>query len=130
MTKAKFGRRAIACMALVTAASGAQALDGQIVVSGLTAPLQLTAPVGDSRSFIVEQGGLIKILSGGAVQATPFLDIRGQVDTSGERGLLGMAFDPNFASNGRFYVDYIDRTTLNTVVARYTLPAQIGRAHV
>ncbi|MDY0745887.1 PQQ-dependent sugar dehydrogenase [Paucibacter sp. R3-3] len=116
------GSRVLACLALVTAAGGAQALDGQVVVSGLTAPLQLTAPVGDSRSFIVEKGGLIKILSGGSVQATPFLDLSGQVNTSGERGLLGLAFDPNFASNGRFYVDYIDRTTLNTVVARYTLP--------
>ena len=115
--------RAFASLALLMATSSAQALDGQVVVSGLTAPLQLTAPVGDSRSFIVEKGGLIKVLSGGAVQATPFLDLSGQVATAGERGLLGLAFDPNFASNGRFYVDYIDRTTLNTVVARYTLPA-------
>jgi glucose/arabinose dehydrogenase len=53
------------------------------------------------------------------VLPTPFLNLSSSVDTSGERGLLGMAFDPNFATNRRFYVDYIDKTTLNTVVATY-----------
>jgi glucose/arabinose dehydrogenase len=55
------------------------------------------------------------------VLPTPFLNL--SVDTSGERGLLGMAFDPNFATNRRFYVDYIDKTTLNTVVATYQASA-------
>jgi hypothetical protein len=58
-------------------------------------------------------------MSGGVLQATPFLDLTTTVNTGGERGLLGMAFDPGFASNGRFYVNYIDNTTLETVVARY-----------
>jgi glucose/arabinose dehydrogenase len=98
-------------------------LQTRIVASGLDRPLFATAPAGDSRLFIVEQGGLIKILQNGTVLPTPFLDLAGSVNTEGERGLLGMAFDPNFASNGRFYVDYIDKTTLDTVVATYQVNA-------
>lgn len=98
-------------------------LQTRIVASGLDHPLFATSPAGDSRLFIVEQGGLIKILQNGTVQPTPFLDLSGSVDTEGERGLLGMAFDPNFASNRRFYVDYIDKTSLNTVVATYQVSA-------
>jgi glucose/arabinose dehydrogenase len=98
-------------------------LQTRIVASGLDHPLFATSPAGDSRLFIVEQGGLIKILQNGTVQPTPFLDLSGSVNTQGERGLLGMAFDPNFASNRRFYVDYIDRTSLNTVVATYQVSA-------
>ncbi|HEY1131972.1 MAG TPA: PQQ-dependent sugar dehydrogenase [Roseateles sp.] len=91
------------------------------VGSGYSQPVFLTAPVGDSRLFIVEKGGLIKTQLGGTVST--WFDISAQVDTGGERGLLGLAFDPGFASNGHFYVDYIDKTTLNTVVARYTVNA-------
>lgn len=98
-------------------------LQTRIVASGLDNPLFATSPAGDSRLFIVEQGGLIKILQNGTVQPTPFLDLSGSVDTEGERGLLGMAFDPNFASNRRFYVDYIDKTSLDTVVATYQVSA-------
>src|SRR5690349_6570486 len=98
-------------------------LQTKIVASGLDRPLFVTAPSGDSRLFIVEQGGAIKILQNGAVLPTPFLNLSSSVDTSGERGLLGMAFDPNFATNRRFYVDYIDKTTLNTVVATYQASA-------
>ncbi|SEA06907.1 PQQ-dependent sugar dehydrogenase [Nitrosospira multiformis] len=98
-------------------------LQTRIVASGLDRPLFATSPAGDPRLFIVEQGGLIKILQNGSVQPTPFLDLSGSVNTEGERGLLGMTFDPNFASNRRFYVDYIDRTSLNTVVATYQVSA-------
>jgi glucose/arabinose dehydrogenase len=98
-------------------------LQTRIVASGLDHPLFATSPPGDSRLFIVEQGGLIKILQNGTVQPTPFLDLSGSVNTEGERGLLGMAFDPNFASNRRFYVDYIDKTSLNTIVATYQVSA-------
>lgn len=90
-------------------------------------PLFLTAPTGDSRLFVVEKGGAIKMRdSGGAVSTV--LNLAGQIDTAGERGLLGMAFDPNFAVNNRFYVNYIDRTTLSTVVASYTLDPVSGVA--
>lgn len=98
-------------------------LQTRIVASGLDQPLFLTAPAGDSRLFIVEKGGAIKILQNGGVLSTPFLDLSRSVDTEGERGLVGMAFDPNFADNRRFYVNYIDKATLNTVVATYQADA-------
>lgn len=98
-------------------------LQTNLVATGLDRPLFATAPLGDSRLFIVEQGGLIKVLQNGTVLPTPFLDLSGSVNTAGERGLLGMAFDPNFASNRRFYVNYIDRDSLDTVVATYQVNA-------
>jgi glucose/arabinose dehydrogenase len=75
------------------------------VASGLALPLFVTAPPGDmERLFIVEKSGEIKILdlNTGQLLATPFLNVT--VDTAGERGLLGLAFDPDYATNGFFYI--------------------------
>jgi glucose/arabinose dehydrogenase len=75
------------------------------VASGLDAPLFVTAPPGDTgRLFIVEKTGEIKILdlNTGQLLATPFLNVT--VDSAGERGLLGLAFDPDYATNGFFYI--------------------------
>jgi hypothetical protein len=94
-------------------------LKTQIVASGFDRPLFATAPNGDPRLFVVEQGGLVKVLQNGTVLPTPFLNLSASVDTTGERGLLGMTFDPGFETNRRFYVNYIDKATLNTVVATY-----------
>jgi glucose/arabinose dehydrogenase len=90
------------------------------VASGLSAPLFLGAPAGDQRLFVVEKGGTIKIVQNGTVLPNPFLDISSLINAQGERGLLGLAFDPNYAANGRFYVNYIDKVSLDTVVARFT----------
>jgi glucose/arabinose dehydrogenase len=81
----------------------------------------MTAPPGDStRLFIVEQGGLIRIfnLTTGSLLTTPFLNISNLLLTGGERGLLGMAFDPQYTANGRFYVFYTN-TTGDIVIAHY-----------
>jgi glucose/arabinose dehydrogenase len=53
------------------------------------------------------------------VRTTPFLNISQNTINSGERGLLGLAFDPNYSTNGYFFVNYIDKTTSNTKIARY-----------
>lgn len=106
--------------ALALAATG-PAVAATLVADGFNQPVFLTAPAGDSRLFVVEKGGRIQVLANGS--KTQWLDLSGQVDTAGERGLLGLAFDPGFATNRRFYVDYIDKTTLNTVVASYTVKA-------
>ena len=76
-------------------------------VSGLISPVAVTH-AGDSRLFVVERPGYIRIIEGnGNLLATPFLDIAGQVDSSsGEMGLLGLAFHPNYNTNGYFYVYY------------------------
>ncbi len=81
--------------------------------------MYVTSPPGDtSRLFVVEKTGRIRVIKNGALLATPFLDISGLVSTSGEQGLLSMAFDPHYATNRRFYVDY---TNVNgdTRVVRY-----------
>jgi hypothetical protein len=78
----------------------------QLVSGGLNQPLFLTAPMGDKRLFVLEKGGDIRIISNGSVLDDPFLSLN--VSTSGERGLLGLAFDPNYAANGRFFVNYTD----------------------
>ncbi|MCE9594880.1 MAG: PQQ-dependent sugar dehydrogenase [Planctomycetes bacterium] len=95
------------------------------VASGLSKPLYVTAPPGDfARVFIVERGGDIEILKAGAINAVPFLDITPLLITSDqEQGLLGLAFDPNYATNGFFYVDYTRAGDGATVIARYTVSA-------
>ncbi len=98
----------------------------QSVASGLTNPLDLQVPPdGSDRLFIVEQEGLIRVVQSGVLVATPFLDIRSLVTSGGERGLLGLAFHPGYASNRRFFLNYT-RTfggQLQSVVAEYLTSA-------
>ena len=91
------------------------------VASGFSAPLYLTAvPDNSGRVFVVQQGGQIRILnpSTGAIGAALFLDISGTVTSGGERGLLGFALAPDFATSGSFHV-YVTNTAGNTEVRRY-----------
>jgi glucose/arabinose dehydrogenase len=97
------------------------------VATGFDFPLLLTAPAGDSRLFVVEKGGLIKVVKSGAVLATPFLDVSSLVSSGGEQGLLGLAFDPQYAANGRFFISYTNRTGDN-VLASYQVSADADRA--
>jgi len=93
------------------------------VASGLSSPIFVTSPPGDGqRLFIVEQPGRIKILQDGQVLNTPFLDIDGRVLSGGERGLLGLAFHPDYDINGYFYVDYTNNSG-NTVISRFEVTA-------
>ncbi|NOT07238.1 MAG: glucose dehydrogenase [Gemmatimonadales bacterium] len=81
----------------------------QEIASGLDMPVFLTSPPGDhTRLFVVEQGGRIRIVRNGALLTTPFLDISAKVSNGGEQGLLGLAFHPDYAANGRFIVNYTD----------------------
>jgi glucose/arabinose dehydrogenase len=76
------------------------------VVSGLRAPLDLQSVPGDAeRLYVVEQGGRIRIVRNGQIAGT-FLDVAGRLSSGGERGLLGLAFHPQFATNRRFFVNY------------------------
>jgi glucose/arabinose dehydrogenase len=111
--KGKFG---IFCLLLAALATGGflhgqavQGLDAVRVASGLSSPLFVTAPPGDfNRLFIVQQGGQIRILNltTGSLNATPFLTVS-NILTGGEQGLLGLAFDPDYATNGKFYVNCV-----------------------
>ncbi|MFN8636327.1 MAG: PQQ-dependent sugar dehydrogenase [Chloroflexota bacterium] len=79
----------------------------QPFLTGLSGPVLLTnAGDGSGRLFIVESGGKIKIVKNGVVNQTPFLDVSSIIVAGGEQGLLGLAFHPQFASNGRFFVFY------------------------
>ncbi len=108
------------------------ALSTERIASGLNRPIFVTAPPGDDRLFIIEQRGVIKIWRNGQVLTRPFLDIDALVpNISGndERGLLGLAFHPDFATNGYFYIDYTNLAS-DTVIARYTVSSDPDSADV
>lgn len=98
-----------------------------VVAQGLQSPLFLTSPVRDARLFIVEQSGRIRVVRNGQLLPTPFLDVSDVVSAGGERGLLGLAFHPEYASNGWFFVNYTDRNG-DTRVVRYTVSANTDLA--
>jgi uncharacterized protein (TIGR03437 family) len=94
------------------------------VLSGLSSPVYLThAHDGSNRLFIVEQQGRIKVLQPGSTTPTVFLDIMSKVLSGGERGLLGLAFHPQYPVNRRFFVNYTRQTDGATVVAEYRTSA-------
>ncbi|MBK5228482.1 MAG: PQQ-dependent sugar dehydrogenase [Actinobacteria bacterium] len=99
------------------------------IASGFVAPLLVTnAGDGSGRLFVVEQGGTIRTITAkGRVAKEPFLDVSSLIVAGGEQGLLGLAFEPDFADSGRFYIDYTD-TDGNTVVARYRISDDPSRA--
>jgi glucose/arabinose dehydrogenase len=114
--------------ATVTYATSTFSLRAQQIVEGLTNPVYLTAPKNDPRLFIVEQPGRIRIVKSGVLLATPFLDITTRVVSGGERGLLSMAFDPSYATNGRFYVYYTGAQG-DIFVDRFTVSANADVAN-
>ncbi len=88
---------------------GTPTLAAQLVVAGLRSPLDLQSAPGDrERLFVVEQGGRIRLVRGGQLATAPFLDVASRISSGGERGLLGLAFHPQYATNRRFYVNYTD----------------------
>lgn len=97
----------------------AQSINLQEFATGFTAPVEITH-ANDTRMFVVQQNGIIKIVQpNGNINSTNFLDISSKITYGGERGLLGLAFHPQYATNGYFFVYYND-TSGNITVARYT----------
>lgn len=98
----------------------AQEVDIELFKSGFSDPLSLQH-VNDDRLFVVEQGGKIKIIQGdGTVNPVPYIDISGLISTGNERGLLGLAFHPDYENNGYFYVNYTN-TDGDTQVSRFSV---------
>ncbi len=94
-----------------------------VVTSGLSSPVYLTAPTGDTaRLFVVEQSGQIRIVQHGQLLPAAFLDIHTRLVSGGEQGLLSVAFHPNYGTNGYLYVNYTDLNG-DTRVERYTVSA-------
>src|SRR3989337_1057096 len=93
----------------------------EIVVKGLKDPVHITnAGDGSKRLFIVEQAGVVRILKDGKLLPVPFFDIKKKVKSGGEMGLLSIAFHPEFAENGRFFVNYTSpKGGLHPVVSEF-----------
>jgi len=90
-----------------------------VVVNGLDAPVDVTnAGDGSGRVFVAEQAGRIRLVKDGVLVARPFLDIVGRVGSGGERGLLGLAFHPDYPTDPRLFVDYTDLDG-NTVISEF-----------
>src|SRR5215510_3460624 len=96
-----------------------------VVANGLANPTAMAlAP--DGRIFVCEQGGKLRVIKNGALLATPFLTVT--VDSAGERGLLGVAFDPNFVSNQLVYVYYTVPTPAHNRVSRFIANGDVAAA--
>ncbi len=109
----------------VVAASAQAQLRSEVVATGFSAPVAFVQDPSDRTvQFVVEQGGRVRALKNGVVQAQPFLDLSSVVVFAGEEGLLGLAFAPDYATSRRFYVYFIvhpngDPTLQASVVARF-----------
>lgn len=108
-------------LSLLSAAASAATLPAgftETQISGLDSPTAMTfAP--DGRLFVCQQGGALRVIKNGALLATPFMTLT--VNSSGERGLLGIAFDPNFATNNFIYVYYtVASAPIHNRVSRFT----------
>ncbi len=122
----RFAAAGVALVAVLVGVSGASALTQRgaalgiaKVVDGLQAPVHVTAAPGvPGALYVVEQGGLIRIVRSGKIEAQPFLDIRAKVRAGGEQGLLGLAFAPDYARSRQFVVNYTD-VDGHTRVVRY-----------
>src|SRR2546426_5800455 len=112
-------RALIPCLVVLTACNGF--IDSAVppppppgtpalhLVGNFSSPVYLTAAPGDTRRlFVVEQYGRIVVLHNDTIQTRPFLDLTGRIAAGGEQGLLSIAFDPAYATNGRFFVYFTD----------------------
>ncbi|HKE00029.1 MAG TPA: PQQ-dependent sugar dehydrogenase [Planctomycetota bacterium] len=115
---------AIILAVLPAVASAQTPLTTRLVANGIAKPLWVTAPPGDyDRIFVLEQDtARVRIIQGGLLLATPFLDINPIASSGGERGLLGMAFHPDYLNNGFFWLYYTNNSGQPTI-ARYHVTA-------
>ncbi|MFO0838490.1 MAG: PQQ-dependent sugar dehydrogenase [Phycisphaerae bacterium] len=117
----------ILALGILPGSAPAQAIQSVRITNGLIRPIYVThAPRDYARIFVIEKHGRIRIIRNGTLLTTPFLDINaivgGGTTTQSEQGLLGLAFHPDYANNGYFFVNYTDNSG-NTVVARYRVSA-------
>ncbi|PKP18503.1 MAG: cadherin [Bacteroidetes bacterium HGW-Bacteroidetes-23] len=109
------------CVLLFASSVFSQTIGLQTFASGFSSPVAIVN-AGDDRLFVVQRGGLIRIVNtNGTINTTPFLSLTSIITAGGERGLLGLAFHPDYATNGRFYVNYTRSGDGATVIAKYTV---------
>jgi glucose/arabinose dehydrogenase len=117
------GTLAAAALVVLPSAVHAQTLRGELVAQGLTFPVAFVQdPSMSNVQFIVEQGGRIRTLVNGQY-APDFLNLTGIVLLGSESGLLGLAFAPDYAASGRFYVNFTRHSDNHTVIARFNRSA-------
>ena len=119
------------CLLAVSRGSAQQTspFDLELVVGALVHPVFVThADDGSDRLFVVEQAGRILVIDGGTVRPDPFLDISHRVVEGGERGLLGLAFHPQFSTNGRYFVHFTRRSDGASVLAEFRVSADPNRS--
>lgn len=116
----------VLAVSLLGCRSHAQTLRLVLVTDGLAQPVAV-AHAADERLFVVEQAGVIRLVDSAGLASQPFLDIRDRVGSGGERGLLGLAFPSDFASSGRFYAYYTDRSG-TSVLSRFRVSDDPSRA--
>jgi len=115
---------AASCVVAATPAMASETISREVYVSGLSSPLDFVQnTVFDNIQYVVQQNGAIRVIEDGSLVPTAFLNISSRLSTGSERGLLGMALDPDFANNGRFYLNYTTNGANfgDTHIARYTL---------
>jgi glucose/arabinose dehydrogenase len=115
----KVGATAIVCWLGLAVPAHAQ-LQGQTYASGFQSPIAFVQdPTDRAVQFVVQQTGRIRIVRNGTVLTTDFLNLSSSIKSGGEQGLLGLAFAPDYASSGRFYVNFTNGSG-DTVIARFT----------
>jgi len=113
----------VVAWALATPAHAAGQVRADVIASGLTQPVAFVQdPSSRSVQLIVQQDGHVRVLKDGVLQTQDFLDLSGTVLDSGEQGLLGLAFAPDYATSGRVFVDFVNLAG-NTVIARFVRTA-------
>jgi glucose/arabinose dehydrogenase len=115
----RIGSITILALVLGVASNASAQLSTRVYASGFNAPVAFVQdPVDRSVQYVVEQAGRIRVVRDGVVSATDFLDLRDVVLSGGERGLLGLAFAPDYATSGRLFVNFTN-TAGDTVIARF-----------
>ncbi len=124
MRHTDFAAAAAACLLACSLPVPASAqLRTQLYVSGLQSPVGFVQDPSDPAvQYIVQQFGRIRVIKDGSLRAIPFLDVSAAISAGGERGLLGLAFPPDYATSGRFYVNFTNLQG-NTVIARFVRSA-------
>ena len=110
---------AVVLAAHVTAGGASAQIRAELVASGLTQPVAFVQdPADPTVQVVVQQDARIRVLKDGVLQAADYLDLRAVVQNSGEQGLLGLAFAPDYATSGRVFVNFVDLAD-DTVIARF-----------
>lgn len=109
------------CVLLFASGVFSQTIALETFATGFSNPVAIVN-AGDSRLFVVQRGGLIRVLNAnGTINTTPFLSLSSLIIANNERGLLGLAFHPDYTTNGQFYVNYTRIGDGATVIAKYTV---------